>query len=275
MFDSADPKSGDNELSRPGGVPPWPGDPAEAGTDVPRDSVTDSTAPAATGGDDPVPNPADSLVALVKPRMRGWIHTWATALAALAALALIAAATTVSATAVVATAIYGLTICALFGISATYHRITWTTVRARVRMKRADHSMIFLFIAGTYTPFALLGLPAPTGPILLAVVWSGALAGVALKLLWPHAPRWVGVPLYLLLGWAVVPVGGELYRSVGLSAVLLLVAGGLAYSIGAVLYATKWPNPWPATFGHHEFFHAATVLAALCHYVAIWLVLLG
>nr|WP_051714692.1 hemolysin III family protein [Nocardia rhamnosiphila] len=207
--------------------------------------------------------------------MRGWIHTWATGIAAVAVIALVATAATVSATAVVATLIYGLTICALFGISAVYHRITWQTVQARTRMKRADHSMIFLFIAGTYTPFALLGLPEPTGQILLAVVWTGALAGVALKLLWPLAPRWVGVPLYLLLGWAVVPVGGELYRSVGLPAVLLLVAGGLAYSIGAVLYATRWPNPWPSTFGHHEFFHAATVVAALCHYAAVWLVLLG
>ncbi|MCX0271170.1 hemolysin III family protein [Nocardia zapadnayensis] len=206
--------------------------------------------------------------------MRGWIHTWATGIAAVAVIALVATAATVSATAVVATLIYGLTICALFGISATYHRITWQTVQARIRMKRADHSMIFLFIAGTYTPFALLALPAPTGPILLAVVWTGALAGVALKLLWPLAPRWVGVPLYLLLGWAVVPVGGELYRAAGLPAVLLLVAGGLAYSIGAVLYATRWPNPWPSTFGHHEFFHAATVVAALCHYAAVWLVLL-
>ncbi len=230
---------------------------------------------AGTDVDDPVPNPAESLAALVKPRMRGWIHTWAAGVAVLAVIALVATATTVSETAVVATLVYGLTICALFGISATYHRITWTTVRARFRMKRADHSMIFLFIAGTYTPFALLALPERTGRILLTVVWAGALGGVALKVLWPQAPRWVGVPLYLLLGWAVVPVGGQLYRSAGPVAVSLLVAGGLAYSVGAILYATRWPNPWPTTFGHHEFFHAATVLAALCHYVAVWLILLG
>ncbi len=267
MFDPADPRSGTGEPPEdPGNRRRYTraGESRAPGLDTAR----------SPDDDDPVPNPAESLVALVKPRMRGWIHTWATGIAAVAVIALVAAATTVSTTAVVATAVYGLTICALFGISATYHRITWTTVRARVRMKRADHSMIFLFIAGTYTPFALLGLPASTGRILLAVVWAGALAGVALKMLWPHAPPWVGVPLYLLLGWAVVPVGGELYRSVGPVAVLLLVAGGLAYSIGAVLYATKWPNPWPTTFGHHEFFHAATVFAALCHYVAIWLVLL-
>ncbi|WP_098700915.1 PAQR family membrane homeostasis protein TrhA [Nocardia farcinica] len=207
--------------------------------------------------------------------MRGWIHTWALALAAVAVAVLVATAATVSATAGWSTLIYGVTVCGLFGISAVYHRVTWRTPRTRIRMKRADHSMIFLFIAGSYTPFALLGLPGRTGQVLLAVVWAGALAGVALKLLWPTAPRWVGVPLYLLLGWAIVPVAGQLHGAVGWVPLLLLLAGGLMYSGGAILYATKWPNPWPEVFGHHEFFHAATVLAALCHYVAIWLVVLG
>ncbi|MBF6513143.1 hemolysin III family protein [Nocardia cyriacigeorgica] len=206
--------------------------------------------------------------------MRGWIHTWAVGIAAIAVIALVAAAATVSATAVWSTLVYGLTVCLLFGVSAVYHRVTWQTVRARIRMKRADHSMIFLFIAGSYTPFALLGLPGATGRTLLIVVWAGALGGVALKLLWPTAPRWVGVPLYLLLGWAIVPVASELYDNVGLAPLILLLVGGLIYSGGAILYATKWPNPWPEVFGHHEFFHAATVLAALAHYVAVWLVLL-
>ncbi|MFR9750955.1 PAQR family membrane homeostasis protein TrhA [Nocardia sp. 004] len=204
--------------------------------------------------------------------MRGWIHTWAAGVAAVAAGVLIATAATVSATAGWATLIYGLTVCGLFGISATYHRVTWPTTTARIRMKRADHSMIFLFIAGSYTPFALLGLPERTGRAVLAVVWAGAMAGVAMKLLWPTAPRWVGVPLYLLLGWAIVPVAGELNSQVGLAPLLLLLIGGLCYSGGAILYATKWPNPWPTVFGHHEFFHAATVLAALTHYAAVWLV---
>lgn len=211
----------------------------------------------------------------VKPRMRGWIHTWAVGIAAIAALALVAVATTVSATAGLSTLIYGVTVCGVFGVSATYHRVTWTSVRARTHMKRADHSMIFLFIAGSYTPFALLGLPGRTGTTLLIGVWAGALAGVALKLLWPTAPRWVGVPLYLLLGWAIVPVAAPMTHNVGVAPMILLLAGGLAYSIGAILYAAKWPDPWPNVFGHHEFFHAATVLAALCHYVAVWLVVLG
>lgn len=220
------------------------------------------------------PNPAESLAALVKPRMRGWIHTWAVGMAALATLALTGVATTISATAVWSTLVYGLTVCALFGISAVYHRVTWSTTATRIRMKRADHSMIFLFIAGSYTPFAMLGLPSSTGRTLLIVVWAGAAAGVALKLLWPTAPRWLGVPLYLLLGWAVVPVAGQLHAETGIVPMILLLIGGVIYSAGAVLYATQWPNPWPSVFGHHEFFHAATVLAALCHYIAVWLVLL-
>ncbi|HEY5853777.1 MAG TPA: hemolysin III family protein [Aldersonia sp.] len=211
----------------------------------------------------------------VKPRMRGWIHVWAFVGALMASLALVLTSLTVSGRATVATAIYGLTVCGVFGVSALYHRVRWPGIRSETWMQRADHAMIFLFIAGSYTPFAMLGLPESTGARLLTVVWSGAVAGCALKLWWPAAPRWVGVPLYLLLGWAVVPVAGQLTEQVGLVPMLLLLVGGLLYSGGAVLFATRWPNPWPHTFGHHEFFHAATVLAALCHYVAIWMVVLG
>ncbi|NLG54260.1 MAG: hemolysin III family protein [Rhodococcus sp.] len=212
----------------------------------------------------------------VKPRMRGWIHLWACVVAIIACGALVAyAATEVSPRAVIATSVYGVTVCALFAVSATYHRIHWNTVAARIRMKRADHSMIFLFIAGSYTPFAMLALPTATGRTLMIVVWSGALAGVALKMLWPTAPRWVGVPLYLLLGWAIVPVAPELVQQVGYTPMILLLIGGLLYSGGAILYATKWPNPWPETFGHHEFFHAATAIAALCHYIAVWWVVVA
>ncbi|MFC4605545.1 PAQR family membrane homeostasis protein TrhA [Rhodococcus kronopolitis] len=217
----------------------------------------------------------ETAVAPVKPRLRGWIHLWAFAAAVVAGAVLVVCAAGESTRAGVATAIYATTVCGMFGVSATYHRVHWSTVRARIRMKRADHSMIFVFIAGSYTPFALLGLPPETGRTLLTVVWAGALAGVALKMLWPTAPRWVGVPLYLILGWAIVPVAGELAAQVGWAPLVLLAVGGVLYSVGAILYATKWPNPWPATFGHHEFFHAGTVVAALCHYVAVWLVVFG
>jgi len=201
---------------------------------------------------------------------------WSLVVAALASIALVVLAFTLaSPRAGVAAVVYGTTVCGLFAVSATYHRVHWRTVRARTWMKRADHSMIFVFIAGSYTPFGLLALPPETGRTLLAVVWGGALAGVALKMLWPTAPRWVGVPLYLLLGWAIVPVAGELVHEAGVAPMVLLAVGGVLYSVGAILYAAKWPDPWPATFGHHEFFHAATAVAALCHFVAVCLVVFG
>ncbi|EME66470.1 hemolysin III family protein [Rhodococcus sp. GXMU-t2271] len=212
----------------------------------------------------------------VKPRMRGWIHLWAFGVAVVAGAALVILSQTVAdPPAGWSTVIYSLTVCGVFGVSALYHRVHWHDPRARTWMKRADHSMIFLFIAGSYTPFATLALPPDTGRMLLTVVWTGALAGVALKMLWPTAPRWVGVPLYLLLGWAIVPVAGQLIDEAGIVPMVLLLVGGILYSIGAILYATKWPDPWPHVFGYHEFFHAATVLAALCHAVAVWLVVFG
>ncbi|WP_072805582.1 PAQR family membrane homeostasis protein TrhA [Rhodococcoides yunnanense] len=210
----------------------------------------------------------------VKPRLRGWIHLYAFAFAVVSGIVLVAMAfSVVSVSAGIATVVYATTVCGVFGVSATYHRIHWRTPESRTWMKRADHSMIFLFIAGSYTPFAVLGLPTTSGRTLLIVVWAGALAGVALKMLWPQAPRWVGVPLYLLLGWAIVPAAPTLIDQVGYAPFVLLLVGGILYSVGAILYATKWPDPWPSTFGHHEFFHAATVLAAICHLVAVWLVL--
>ncbi len=212
----------------------------------------------------------------VKPRMRGWTHLWAFGVAVVAGIALVVLSQTVAdPPAGWSTVIYSLTVCGVFGVSALYHRVHWHNPRARTWMKRADHSMIFLFIAGSYTPFATLALPPETGRTLLFVVWAGALAGVALKMLWPTAPRWVGVPLYLLLGWAIVPVAGQLIDEAGIVPMVLLLVGGILYSIGAILYATKWPDPWPHVFGYHEFFHAATVLAALCHAVAVWLVVFG
>jgi hemolysin III len=209
-----------------------------------------------------------------KPRLRGWLHVWSffASLATGATLVSVAAAT-VSATAAIATAVYGLTILGLFGVSALYHRHHWVSARARTLMKRLDHSMIFVFIAGTYTPFAVLALPGTTGAIVLAVVWGGASAGVALKMAWPHAPRWLGVPIYIALGWVAVFVLPDLLHHAGVSSLVLLLVGGALYTAGAVFYATKWPDPWPKVFGYHEFFHAATVLAALCHYIAIWFAL--
>ncbi|RAS63862.1 channel protein (hemolysin III family) [Lentzea atacamensis] len=181
------------------------------------------------------------------------------------------AASTVSGLAALATSVYGATVLGLFGVSALYHRVTWKSDRVRTWMKRLDHSMIFVFIAGTYTPFALLAMDQETGRVVLAIVWTGAILGVTLKLAWPHAPRWLGVPIYIALGWVAVFVLPELLHHAGVAALVLLLVGGALYTAGAVFYATRWPNPWPQVFGYHEFFHAATVVAAICHYIAIWL----
>jgi hemolysin III len=208
----------------------------------------------------------------LRPRLRGWLHFWSFIASVATGATLIAlAASTVSGLAALATSVYGLTVVGLFGVSALYHRVTWQSDRVRTWMKRLDHSMIFVFIAGTYTPFALLAMDPGTGRVVLAVVWIGAVLGVTLKLAWPHAPRWLGVPIYIALGWVAVFVLPELLHHAGVAALVLLLVGGALYTVGAVFYATRWPNPWPQVFGYHEFFHAATVVAAICHYIAIWL----
>ncbi|GEL19548.1 membrane protein [Pseudonocardia asaccharolytica DSM 44247 = NBRC 16224] len=206
--------------------------------------------------------------------MRGWLHLWSFAASVLACTTLITVTAVVrGAGAAAATTVYGVTVLGLFGTSALYHRRNWTTRRSRLIMKRLDHSMIFLFIAGTYTPVAVLAMDGPTARWVLAVVWTGAIAGMVLKTAWPTAPAWLGVPIYLALGWVAVFVLPDLARNAGVAALVLLLVGGLLYTLGAVFYATKWPNPWPTTFGYHEFFHAATVLGAGCHQIAIWLAL--
>lgn len=212
--------------------------------------------------------------ATARPRARGWIHWYSAIIGGVLGLVLVVmAATTVGAAAAVACAIYALTIVGLFGISATYHRHTWVSVRARTWMKRADHSMIFVFIAGTYTPLAVLAIPGTEGTVMLLIVWIGAAGGVALKMLAPHSPRWVGVPFYVALGWVAIFAMPALLQNAGVAVVVLLIAGGLLYTAGAIFYGIRRPNPWPGTFGYHEMFHATVTLAALCHYVAIFLVL--
>lgn len=206
--------------------------------------------------------------------MRGWLHFWSFTVSIAACATLIAvSAALVGGTAALATSVYSVTILGLFGTSALYHRRTWRTPRSRAVMRRLDHSMIFLFIAGTYTPVAALAMDRANARWVLIVVWAGALAGVILKTSWPHAPAWVGVPIYVALGWVAVFVIPAMLTGGGVAALVLLLVGGLLYTVGAVMYATRKPNPWPATFGYHEFFHAATVLAAICHYIAIWLIL--
>jgi len=171
-----------------------------------------------------------------------------------------------------AVAIYCLTVSMLFGTSALYHRRNWST-RGWLIMKRLDHSMIFIFIAGSYTPFAVLALNPDSDVIILTTVWAGALGGVVLKLFWPGAPRWLGVPIYIALGWVAVFVLPQVLANTGVTSLVLLCAGGVLYTIGGIVYAARWPNPSPAVFGYHEVFHACTVVAAICHYIAIYFVI--
>lgn len=202
--------------------------------------------------------------------MRGWLHLYAFAVSVVCGVVLTALAATRPGWApVVSCAIYSVTVCGLFGVSALYHRHIWTP-KKYVLMKRLDHSMIFVFIGGTYTPFCLLVLSGTAATVLLTVVWAGALGGVLLKMLWPHSPKWMSVVLYVALGWAAAFVLPQIVTSVGVAPLVLLIVGGALYTAGAVLYATRWPNPWPTTFGHHEFFHASTLLAAICHQIAIY-----
>ena len=207
---------------------------------------------------------------LRKPRFRGWIHLYCAYAALIASSAMVAVSwTVVSTRAGQATLAYTLAIVAMFTVSATYHRVSWCSTAARNWMRRLDHSTIFVFIAGTYTPFARLDMPPSTGHQVLAIVWGGALAGVALTLFWPDAPRWLGVALYLLLGWVAVSFSGTILHNAGVTAAVLLAVGGALYSIGAVFYALRWPDPWPATFDYHEIFHAFTAVAAICHFVSV------
>ncbi|WP_341718343.1 hemolysin III family protein [Micromonospora sp. FIMYZ51] len=205
-----------------------------------------------------------------KPRMRGWLHTYAFFVALICGIVLCSiAAARPGWTPLVSCAVYSLTVCGLFGTSALYHRRVWSTRGYQV-MRRMDHSMIFLFIAGTYTPFCVLLLDTRTAVIMMSVVWGGALAGVGLKLVWPHASRWISAPLYLALGWVSVAMLPDIHRQGGVTALVLLAVGGAIYTVGAVFYALRRPNPWPTVFGHHEFFHACTLVAAVCHHIAIY-----
>jgi hemolysin III len=202
----------------------------------------------------------------VKPRLRGVFHQYAffASLASGTLLVLLAATTR----AAVAAAVYAASVSALFGVSALYHRVTWTPP-ARRRMRRLDHSMIFLLIAGTYTPVGLLVLEGTLATVVLAVVWGGALAGIVLELAWTGAPRWPGGTVYLALGWVAVVATPQLFARLGVAGGLLIVAGGLVYSAGAAVYALRRPDPAPAVFGYHEVFHLLVIAGVAAHFLAI------
>ncbi|MEV0894396.1 hemolysin III family protein [Promicromonospora sp. NPDC050262] len=204
----------------------------------------------------------------VKPRLRGWIHAGTFPLALAASIVLIALAPTAAGK--ISASVFGLSACLLFGVSAVYHRGNWSP-RTEAVLRRLDHTNIFLIIAGTYTPLAVLLLPPGQGTVLLAIVWSGALVGLLARVFWLNAPRWVYVPVYLALGWVAVAYMGQFWATGGPAVVWLIAAGGVAYTAGAIVYGTKKPDPSPTWFGFHEIFHVFTVLGFACHVVAIYL----
>jgi hemolysin III len=168
----------------------------------------------------------------------------------------------------VAAAIFASSVVLMLGASALYHRVTWSP-RVRPWMRRIDHAGIYLLIAGTYTPVGLLSVHGALQRIVLAIVWTGAAAAVLLKFVWVSAPKWLAAVIGIALGWSGVAAMPQLAHNAGITAVILLAVGGLAYTAGAVVYALRRPDPVPRVFGYHELFHALTLVAVTCQYVAI------
>jgi hemolysin III len=205
------------------------------------------------------------LVAVAKPKLRGWLHAVTAPLALAAGIVLVALAPSSSAR--LAAGAFALTSFLLFATSALYHRGNWSPAAER-RLKRMDHANIFLLIAGSYTPFAILALKGDTRVALMSAVWGTALLGIAFRVLWVGAPRWSYVPLYIGLGWAMALVFPQLIHGAGVAAFVLVAVGGLLYTFGGLVYGLKRPNPSPRWFGFHEIFHTCTVAAFACQYIA-------
>jgi hemolysin III len=203
----------------------------------------------------------------VKPRLRGVSHQWAFFVALVAGVVLVIAAPSGRAT--LAATIYAISVVAMFGASALYHRIDWKSIGARRWMRRLDHSMIYVLIAGTYTPFALLVLDGGLARGILITVWSGATLGIALKMLWPDTPKWLTAAVYVALGWVAVAAFPELAGELGIAGMALIAGGGALYTAGAIVYALRRPDPAPAVFGYHEIFHVLVIAAAVLQYVAV------
>jgi len=206
----------------------------------------------------------------VTPSLRGLFHEWAffAALAAGAMLVVLAD----GALATFSSWVYAAALAAMFGASALYHRFPWKSTAKRVWARRLDHSMIFVFIAGTYTPFALLAFDGMSRWVVLVAVWGGAILGLVLELVWLDAPRWLRAVAYLAVGWVGILVVPQLFTGIGVPGAILVLIGAALYTLGAVIYATKWPNPFPRTLGFHEIFHLLVVAAAVAQFVAVSLV---
>jgi hemolysin III len=215
--------------------------------------------------DPPTTEPATDPVA-ARPLLRGWLHLVAFVVTIVAVPIVIARAPTTGAAA--ALSVYLLSIGALFGVSAAFHRIRWSPA-ARRRMRRADHATIFIAIAGTYTAVAGLALTGWARVLILCLVWGGAAVGITLRQLWLDAPKWAIAVPYVVVGWCALAVLPQLLHALGGAGFGLLFAGGAAYTVGAIVYAVRKPDPVPGVFGYHEVFHACTVVGAALHFAVI------
>lgn len=202
----------------------------------------------------------------LKPRLRGWLHTGTLPLAIVAGVVLVILSPTD--TTRIGSAVFAGSAMLLFGSSALMHRGRWSP-KVNDALRRLDHANIFLLIAGTYTPFALLLLDGYNERILLSLVWAGALGGIAFRIFWLGAPRWVYTPVYIAMGWAAVFWMGDFAESASVAVLTLMIAGGALYSIGGIVYGLQRPDPAPRWFGFHEVFHTLTILAFISHYVGI------
>lgn len=228
-----------------------------------------------SGQPDPIQIPLGELIGQPhkdeeRPSWRGWIHTGAVPFVVAGGVILVVFAD--GAAAKLAAAVFFVCAALLFGNSALYHRFRWRPSVKKV-LKRIDHANIFLLIAGTYTPISFAALEAEKALWLLAVIWIIAVLGIGFRVIWINAPRWLYVPIYLAMGWAAVIFIGDFFNA-NLVAMTLVVVGGACYSVGAIVYGLKRPNPIPKHFGFHEIFHALTVIAFICHWCASLLVLL-
>lgn len=208
-----------------------------------------------------------ALKPYMKPFLRGHFHQ-AAFFIALGACVLLMVRTS-EFNSVVSALVYSLSLCGLFGVSALYHRINWQE-RGRVWMRRLDHAFIFILIAGTSTPICLLALSPENGSHILPIIWLAASIGILQSLFLPKAPKWVSAILYISVGWLAAPYLPEFRNSLGLTQVSFLIAGGVIYTLGALVYAFKFPNPSPKYFGYHEIFHILVIVAAAFHFVVVY-----
>lgn len=217
------------------------------------------------------PTMAEPVLASEKPHLRGWIHAITAPLALATGIVLFCLAD--SGPQRWTTAVFALSTLVLFTVSAVYHLGHWGP-RTIAVLRRLDHANIFLVIAGTYTPLVALLLPRTTATILLIIVWAGAVVGILMHIFWLHAPRWVYVPVYVALGCVAVGFIPQFGETGGAAVAWLVIAGGVAYIVGAFVYGFKRPNPWPKWFGFHEIFHTCTLFGYSCHAVAIFITVL-